>query len=261
MAQICQRATFRSARSKRPVRNSSSQPTLSGRSPVGQEAKANLIAAAHRTKVTRPWRGHCVPLHAVDGQLAFDRSPFEYDFGDLEWALSKNWTSLSVASSGAIKLIVPGLLGDYAVYLRGYDAGLPNEIERQGQMYDIAEHIDRENLGPIEDAFDDYWRDDMTAEPTVPLDLGPVQSGEITMDSALSDAEMRHLTLQWGLKPFRGRAAPLDIVAYQRRCGFLKIAGPKLTRDQLVEVRKKPKRFWQEQGAAESWLAEIVHTG
>ena len=70
---------------------------------------------------------------------------------------------------------------------------------------------------------------------------------------------MRHLTLQWGLKPFRGRAGPLDIVAYQRRCGFLKIAGPKLTRDQLVIVRKKPKAFWQEQGAAERWLAEILN--
>ena len=79
------------------------------------------------------------------------------------------------------------------------------------------------------------------------------------MDTVLDDAEMRQLTLQWGLKPFRGRARPLDIVAYQRRGGSSwKIAGPKLTLDELVIVRKKPKAFWQEQGAAERWLAEIL---
>jgi hypothetical protein len=98
-------------------------------------------------------------------------------------------------------------------------------------------------------------------DPSPPRGLDPeatIDVETITMDTALSDAEMRHLTLQWGLKPFRGRAGPLDIVAYQRRGGFLKIAGPKLTRDELVIVRKKPKAFWQEQGAAERWLPEIL---
>jgi hypothetical protein len=111
--------------------------------------------SARRAKVNRPWRRSGVRPHAVDGQLAFERSPFKYDFGNLEWALKKNWTTLSVVREGLIKAIIPGLLSDYAVYLRGDGAGLPTEIEQQRQMSDIGENIDRQNLGQIDDRFDE----------------------------------------------------------------------------------------------------------
>jgi hypothetical protein len=339
---------------------------------VNHEANANLIAGARNAKVIRPRRGSCVQLHAVDGQLAFERSPFEYDYGDLEWALTKNWISLSVARDGIIKISVAGMLGDYLIHLRGYATGLPTEIEMQQRMSEISEQVDRENLLQIDDAFDNYWTGDLPppvpsdresapsiqeprsedlspaivewnraavldaildavlppgdgrhgaffgaveqvkamggaideqvlgyirremsdephrvaaifawdttrqildgaatamtnrypTEPSPPRELTPAPTSnvdEIILDMALNDTEMRQLTRQWGLKPFRGRAGPLDIVAYKRRCGFVKITGPRLSIDHLVTVRRKPKAFWQEQGAAERWLAEILN--
>jgi hypothetical protein len=47
------------------------------------------------------------------------------------------------------------LLSDYAVYLRGDDTGLPTEIEPQRRISDIRENIDRQNLGQIDDQFDE----------------------------------------------------------------------------------------------------------
>jgi hypothetical protein len=339
---------------------------------LGPDAKGDLIAACRDAKAID--RHKRVEVHAGNGKLSFGDSLFAFDRDALEWALRKNWQEFKVSAEGIIRLTVPGMVGDYIFYLRGYETGHSAEIERQRQIADIAELTDRANLHQIDDAFDNYWSDDLPPEPPVApgpepaptieeprsedlslpeivegnraavlgaildtvlppgdrrqgaffgaveqvkamggivdehvlghirrgisdgphraaaifawdttreildrasiammnnydtdppppreLNTGPaINVDTITLDTVLGDAELRHLTLQWVLKPFRGRAGPLDIVGYQRRCGFLKIAGTKLTRDQLVIVRKKPKGFWQEQGAAEHWLAGIL---
>jgi hypothetical protein len=77
--------------------------------------------------------------------------------------------------------------------------------------------------------------------------------------NALSDEETAEITRRYDLRAFRGRAGGLDVVAYRRRAAFLNIAGPRLTRDQVVILGRKTKSFWQEMGAAEDLLAEMLN--
>jgi hypothetical protein len=89
---------------------------------VGPEKKADFVAACNRAKKDE-LNSDKVFVTTEDGKLDFPRGRIDapgYRRIDLQWVLRKPWNLIRLCPREAVMgAIVPGLLGEYEIYLRG----------------------------------------------------------------------------------------------------------------------------------------------
>ena len=219
---------------------------------VGHEANDELLAACKVAKAINEMKD--VEVNAADGKLTFGGSPFAFDRGDLEWVLRKPWREFKVCDEGIACITVPGLVGDYVVYLRGFNTGL--QTARQVMMGEaeqiarITEQIDLKNLDPIADTTtDNYWLDDES-----PLEvIDPYRLVNRRRDLPT----IKRLEDNHGLTGWRGHGERSG--ARQIRADFLahwQETEPSLNAPQWLTLR--PTEFWEGQDGAS--FADLIAT-